>query len=39
VVTEEEKKANAARIPNVCEYFGVNCVNLEGFMERKGWAF
>ncbi|MCZ6821218.1 MAG: DUF4411 family protein [Calditrichaeota bacterium] len=39
VVTEEGKKKNAARIPNVCEYFGVDCTNLEGFMERERWRF
>ena len=39
VVTEEDKKPNAAKIPNVCEHFGIHCTNLEGFMEREGWTF
>jgi hypothetical protein len=39
VVTEEMKKKNAARIPNVCEHFRVPCCNLEAFMEKKGWRF
>jgi len=39
VVTGEKKKPNAAKIPNVCEYFGIDCTNLEGFMEREGWSF
>lgn len=39
VVTEEEKKPNASRIPNVCEHFDVTCLNLEGFMERENWTF
>ena len=39
VVTEEDKKPNAAKIPNVCEHFGIDCTNLEGFMEREGWSF
>ena len=39
VVTEERQRPNAARIPNVCEYFGVDCTNLQGFMEREGWTF
>jgi hypothetical protein len=39
VVTEEEKKKNASRIPNVCEYFGIECTNLEGFMEKENWEF
>ncbi len=39
VVTEEVKKMNAARIPNVCEHFQIDCTNLEGMMEREGWMF
>lgn len=39
VVTEEVLKPNAAKIPNVCEYFDVDYTNLEGFMEREGWKF
>ncbi len=39
VVTTEKHKPNAAQIPNICEYFGVDCVGLEGFMEREGWCF
>jgi hypothetical protein len=39
VITQEVKKPNAARIPNVCEHFGVDCLNLEGFMEKEDWTF
>lgn len=39
VVTEETWKENAPKIPNVCEYFEVDCTNLQGFMEREGWTF
>lgn len=39
VVTTEDERPNAARIPNVCKYFGIDCANLEGFMEREGWQF
>jgi len=39
VITQESKKPNAARIPNVCEYFSIDCLNLEGFMEREDWTF
>lgn len=39
VATEEEEKPNAAKIPNVCKHFKVECTNLEGFMEREGWRF
>ena len=30
---------NAVKIPNVCEHFGVDCTNLEEFMEREKWRF
>lgn len=39
VVTEEAKKPNSAKIPNVCEHFGVDCTNVEGFMARSNWQF
>ncbi|MCF7810298.1 DUF4411 family protein [bacterium] len=39
VVTEEIEKPNASKIPNVCRHFGVECVNLEGYLLRKGWSF
>ena len=39
VVTEEKLKQNAAKIPNVCERFEIDCTNLQGFMEREGWTF
>ena len=39
VVTEETYKENAAKIPNVCEHFGIECINLEEFMQRENWRF
>ncbi|NJN38451.1 MAG: DUF4411 family protein [Acaryochloridaceae cyanobacterium CSU_3_4] len=39
VVTEESLKPNAAKIPNVCQHFGVHCINLEGFMNQQDWSF
>ena len=39
VVAEERQKPNAAKIPNVCEHFGIDCTNLQGFMQREGWTF
>jgi len=39
VVTQEIKKPNAARIPNVCEHFDIPCLNLEAFMENEKWRF
>jgi len=39
VVTQEKKTKNAAKIPNVCDHFGIPCINLEGFMEKENWTF
>jgi Domain of unknown function (DUF4411) len=39
VVTEERFKENAAKIPNVCQHFGIRCMNLEEFMTRQNWNF
>jgi hypothetical protein len=39
VVTEEKLKPNAAKIPNVCEYFSIPCINLEEFMKQQRWHF
>lgn len=39
VVTEEGKKPNAAKIPNVCDHFGIRWTNLEGFMEKLDWTY
>lgn len=39
VVTEERWKENSAQLPNVCEHFGIPCINLEEFMKREEWTF
>lgn len=39
VVTMEQFKENGAKIPNICDHFGVDCLSLEAFMEREGWEF
>jgi hypothetical protein len=39
LVTQESLKPNAAKIPNICDHFGIQYINLEGFMEREGWQF
>ena len=28
-----------AKIPNVCNHFGILCINLDGFMEKENWTF
>lgn len=39
VVTMELLKPNSAKIPNICQHFGVGCMTLEEFMEQEGWQF
>ena len=39
VVTEEVFKPNAAKIPNVCQHFNIDCTNVRGFMQREEWRF
>jgi len=34
VVSEEVFKDNGAKIPNICNHFGIDCTNIEGMMER-----
>ena len=39
VVTQERFKPNAAKIPNVCNHFGIACTTFEGFLKAKQWNF
>lgn len=39
VITLENMQPNAAKIPNICDHFGIRCHNLEEFMEEEGWQF
>lgn len=39
LVTEEQFKPNAAKIPNVCEHFSVKYMNLEQMMEAENLQF
>jgi Domain of unknown function (DUF4411) len=39
VVTMEKLKPNGAKIPNICQHFGVQCLSLEDFMQQEGWQF
>ncbi len=39
VVTMEQFKRNAAKIPNICQHFGIMCLTLEQFMNERGWEF
>lgn len=39
LVTMEQFKPHAAKIPNICDHFGVAYVDLRGFMEMERWVF
>ena len=39
VVTMEQLRPNAAKIPNICDHFNIPCMTLEEFMESEGWEF
>ncbi|MDD5180446.1 MAG: DUF4411 family protein [Gallionellaceae bacterium] len=39
VVTEEQMKPAAAKIPNVCSHFNILCIDLEEFMQQQAWIF
>ena len=39
VVTIEQLKPNSVKIPNICSHFGIDCIDLEGFMEQEKWSF
>lgn len=39
VLTEERPKPNAAKIPNVCQHFGVSYCNIEQLFAEKGWRY
>jgi len=39
VVTQEKWREDSPRIPNVCEAYGIECVDFLGFMNREGWRF
>ena len=39
VVTQESNKAKGARIPTACVDFGVDCIDLESFLERESLRY
>lgn len=39
LVTEELRKENAAKIPNVCDYFRIPFITLEQMMENENLSF
>jgi hypothetical protein len=39
VITEEEFKEHAAKIPDICHHFNIACEKLEGFLIKEDWKF
>lgn len=43
VVTDEHRSRSPVpartKVPNVCEHFGIECVNFLDFARREGWSF
>ncbi|MCF7903280.1 MAG: DUF4411 family protein [Candidatus Marinimicrobia bacterium] len=39
VITEEEYRDNAVKIPNICNHFQIPWTNLEGFLTQEDWKF
>jgi hypothetical protein len=39
VISEEVFKPNAAKIPNVCQHFGIDYTDVEGYLARMNWQF
>ena len=39
LVTQEQYKDNATKIPNICKYFNIECFDLEGFLKNENWEF
>lgn len=39
VVTEESEKPNAAKVPNICKHYNIDCVSVERFMEIEDWSY
>lgn len=39
VVTQEKFKNNAAKIPNICSHFKIECIDFEELMQKENWQF
>lgn len=38
-LVSEENERKPFKIPAVCEHYGINHINLNGFYEMQGWSF
>ncbi|MEI7832310.1 MAG: DUF4411 family protein [bacterium] len=39
VLSLEAPKPSKINIPSVCQYYDVNCLNLNDYMREQGWSF
>ena len=39
IVITEENKEKHNKIPHICGFFGIDCVNITELCEREGWQF
>ncbi len=39
LVTEEAPKPNSAKLPNVADHFGAECIPLQEMLRREGWRY
>jgi len=37
IVVTEESRTKEDRIPSVCKYYGIKCINLIGLFRKEGW--
>jgi hypothetical protein len=39
VVTEEKYKKNGVKIPNICGYYKIECIDMEEFLDRNQMTY
>lgn len=39
VLTQEQYKENGTKIPNICRYFDIQYLDLQGFLRKEKWVF
>jgi hypothetical protein len=39
VVTNEKYAQNSAKIPNICEFYDIKCIDFQEFMKIENWQF
>jgi hypothetical protein len=39
VITQEKYKENATKIPNICNHFKIDNIDLQGFLKKEKWIF